>query len=155
MSSAQDTADAIILVLKKLLKWIFLGALAISAVFFIIFKANEFWDWQTVGRHAEKVSIKFVTLIEGNCEKEYPYMFIIENKSSKTVLETEFSVEIRKKGYSNVINSYLSITESKILKPTESTSSCFRAISKNNDRDVLRDKEVDYSASYKRVKFEN
>ena len=38
MSTAQDTADAIILVLKKLLKWIFLGALAISAVFFIIFK---------------------------------------------------------------------------------------------------------------------
>ena len=155
MSSAQDTADAIILVLKKLLKWIFLGTLAASLVFFIIVKAIEFWDWQTVGRHAEKVSIKFVTLIEGDCEKEYPYMVMIVNQSSKTVLETEFSVEIRRKGYSNVINSYLSMTESKILKPTESSSRCFRAISKNNDRDVLRDKEVDYSVSYKRVKFEN
>ena len=154
MSSAQDTADTIILVIKKLLKWIFLVALAIGAVIFIIVKANEFWDWQTVGRHAEKVSIKFVTLIV-DCEKEYPYMYMIVNQSSKTVLETEFQVEIRKKGYSNVINSYLTLTDSKILKPTESSSRCFRAISKSSDHDLLVDKEVDYSVSYKRVKFEN
>jgi hypothetical protein len=154
MSSAKEISDAILIVIKKIAKWILLTAITVGVLIFIAVKANDLWEWQTNGRHADKVSIMFVDLIEKACDKEYPYMYIITNESSKTVEEVNFSVEVRKTGYSKVINTYTSITDSKILKPSETSSMCFRAIGKDYKSEVLRDREVDYKLSYKNVKFQ-
>jgi len=154
MSSAKEIADAILIVIKKIIKWIVITAITVGALIFIAIKANELWEWQTNGRHADKVSIKFVKLLEEACDKNYPYMYIITNESSKIVEEVTFSVEVRKTGYSNVINTYTSITDSKILNPSESSSMCFRAKGNDYKSEVLRDKEVDYKLSYKNVKFQ-
>ena len=154
MGSPNETAEAILIVLKKILKWIFFGSLLSVAVLFIGTKVETLWEWQTNGKHAEKVTIKFVTFLKDEeCSKDYPYMYVITNESSKVVEETNFSVEVRRVGYSNVINSYTNITDSKILKPTETSMNCFRTTTTEYKSEVIKDKDVDYSAIYKRVKF--
>lgn len=154
MSSANETAEAFLIVLKKILKWIFFGAIILVSVLFVGIKLEELWKWQTNGKHAEKVTIQFVTFInENRCSKDYPYMYVISNKSSKIVEKTMFDVKVRRVGYSNVINEYTIISDSKILKPTETTMSCFRAVSLDNKREILKDTDVNFSVGFKSVEF--
>jgi hypothetical protein len=154
MGSPNQTAEAILIVLKKILKWIVLGTLLFVAVLFIGTKVEALWEWQTNGKYAEKVTIKFVTFLEDKeCSKDFPYMYVITNESSKVVEETNFNVEVRRVGYSNVINSYTHITDSKILKPNETSMNCFRTTTTDYKSELIRDKDVDYSAIYKTVKF--
>jgi hypothetical protein len=158
VSSPNETAEAILIVIKKLLikifKWIFIVTLLAVVVLFVGTKIEELWNWQTNGKHAEKVTIKFVTFLKDEeCSKDFPYMYVITNESSKVVEETSFSVEVRRVGYSNVINSYTNITDSKILKPSETSMNCFRTTTTDYKSEVIREKNVDYSAIYKRVKF--
>lgn len=154
MGLPNETAEAILIVLKKILKWIFFGTLLLVAVLFIGTKVETLWEWQTNGKHAEKVTIKFVTFLEDKeCSKEFPYMYVITNESSKVVEETNFNVEVRRVGYSNVINSYTHITDSKILKPNETSMNCFRTTKTDNKSELIREKNVNYSAIYKIVKF--
>ena len=157
--SSKETAEAILIVIKKILmktlKWVFIITLFSVVLLFVGTKIEELWEWQKYGKHAEKVTIKFVTLLDDKeCSKDYPYMYVITNESSKVVKETRFSVEIRRVGYSNVINSHTDITDSKILKPTEISTSCFRATTTGYKSEVIREKDVDYSVDYKRVQFE-
>jgi hypothetical protein len=154
MGSPNETAEAILIVLKKILKWILFGTLLLVAVIFIGTKIEALWEWQTNGKYAEQVTIKFVNFLEDKeCSKEFPYMYVITNESSKVVEETKFKVEVRRVGYSNVINSYTEITDSKILKPNETSMNCFRATTTDYKSELIRDKNVDYAAIYKRVKF--
>lgn len=158
MSSPNETAEAILIVIKKLLikiiKWIFIVTLLAVVVLFVGTKIEELWHWQTNGKHAEKVTIKFVTFLKDEeCSKDFPYMYVITNESSKVVEETSFSVEVRRVGFSNIINSHTDITDSKILKPSETSMNCFRTTTTNYKSEVIRDKDVVYSAVYKRVKF--
>ena len=152
MSSANETAEAILIVIKRLLKWILLSGVAIGVVIYLLVQIVEYWEWYTTGRHKEKVEIDFHVAKLNDCDKEYPYLYIVRNNSDKTIDETEFTVEIRSKGYSSALNSFTSITESKILKPNEATAGCFRAARKDNNGDVI-EKEVDFDVTYKGVKF--
>jgi hypothetical protein len=152
MSSANETAEAILIVIKRLLKWILLSGVAIGVVIYLLVQIVEYWEWYTTGRHKEQVEIDFHVAKLNDCDKEYPYLYIVRNNSDKTIDETEFTVEIRNKGYSSALNSYTSITESKILKQNEATAGCFKAERKDNNGYVL-EKEVDFDVTYKGVKF--
>lgn len=152
MSSANETAEAILIVIKRLLKWILLSGVAIGVVIYLLVQIVEYWEWYTTGRHKEKVEIDFHVAKLNDCDKEYPYLYIVRNNSDKTIDETEFTVEIRNKGYSSALNSYTSIKESKILKQNEATAGCFRAERKDNNGYVI-EKEVDFDVTYKGVKF--
>jgi len=93
MGSPNQTAEAILIVLKKILKWIVLGTLLFVAVLFIGTKVEALWEWQTNGKYAEKVTIKFVTFLEDKeCSKDFPYMYVITNESSKVVCPTSACV---------------------------------------------------------------
>ena len=154
MGLPNETAEAILIVLKKILKWIFFGTLLLVAVLFIGTKIETQWEWHTYGKYEEQVTIKFVTFLEDKeCSKDFPYMYVITNESSKVVEETNFSVEIRKVGYSNVINSHTDITDNKILKPAETSMSCFRTTTTDYKSELIRDKAVTYTVGYKTVKF--
>ena len=158
MSSPNETAELILIVTKKILikimKWIFLITVFSVVVLFVGTKIEELWKWQTNGQHAEKVTIKFVTFLEDKeCSKDFPYMYVITNESSKVVEETNFSVEIRRVGYSNVINSHTDIKDNKILKPAETSMSCFRTTTTDYKSELIRDKAVTYTVGYKTVKF--
>ncbi len=154
MSSPNETAEAILIVLKKILKWILFGTLLLVVVLFIGTKIEAQWEWHTYGKYEEKVTIKFVKFIEDKeCSKEFPYMYVITNESSKVVEQTRFSVEVRRVGYSNVINSYTHIIDNKILKPNETSMSCFRTTAADNKSELIKDKEVNYSAINKIVEF--
>ncbi len=153
MNSAKETAEAILLVIKVILQWIVIIAVVLVAGVFAIFQLIEAWEWYTIGRYEKKVEVNLKVALDNDCGKSYPYIYIIQNKSGKTVEETEFNIEIRKSGYSNTINSYTSLTDSKIIKPGESTISCFRAEKKNYTGDVM-DKDVDLLVSYKKIKFQ-
>lgn len=152
MSSANETAEAILFVIKRLLKWIALSAAATVVLFFSVIKFNEFWDWFTVGRFAEKVEVNLRNAAPNECAYDYPYFYTIQNNSGKTIEKVNFSVEIRKKGYSNTINNYTSLTDTKILKNSESTLGCFKA-QRNDYKGEVSDKDVDLNVSYKFVKF--
>jgi hypothetical protein len=152
MSSPNETAEAIWIVIKRILKWLIILTLVVIVGFFVLIQANKFWEWLTNDRYAENVNISLHVAKPDDCDKDYPYIYIVQNKSDKTIDEVRFSVEVRKIGFSNTINSYTSITESKILKPDESTANCFNADRKYFNGKI-KDIDVDLKLTYKNVKF--
>ena len=153
MNSANETAEAIWILIKRIVKWISIILIVIVACFFAMLKVTEYYEWLTHGMYEEKIVIDLYVAKINDCDKDYPYLYIIRNNSDKIIEETSFYVEIKKIGYSNKINSTTSITDSKILKPNESTFGCFRAGKKEGMGDVI-ESDVDFSVSLKNVKFQ-
>lgn len=154
MQNSKETAEAILIVIKKILKWILLVAVSIGAIIGVVvsyanYKSNQ--DYKIKKDREDKISITADSR-EVDCQAGYPYFYGIVNKSDKTVSSVTFSVELRRKGFSNSLNSYTSIDEDKILKPGEGYGRCFRATSKDYTGEV-KEKEVDIVITYKNVTF--
>ena len=152
MATAQELAEATLIVLKRIFKWLLLGCVFIAVIIAVTLQILKWWEYQTTGKHAEKVIIKAFSAKDGGCDNDYPYTYTIKNSSDKTVEKTDFTLEIRKLGYSNKINSYTNIEDFKILKPNESLRGCFRAQS-SDYKTNLTEKEVDITVSYKSIEF--
>lgn len=155
MSTANENAEAILIVIKRILKWIFITILTIVVILGIIssyyYFKNEI-DSKKKKEEEDKISIT-AEYQKDICEKDYPYFYGIVNNGNKTVSSVNFSVEIKKKGYSSALNSYTSFTEDKILKPGEGIGKCFRAENKTYNGNVT-EKDVDIFVKFKNVTFE-
>lgn len=123
--SAQENAEAILIVIKRLLKWIGI-AIAVVVLFFCAALVYEKFDrWFSVERFKKDVAVtvKFDTSL---CDKkQFPLFIGVFNNSSKTIESTSVYVKVTKKGYSQKLNEYSSFKDDKILKPKEGISNCW------------------------------
>jgi hypothetical protein len=163
MNTPKETAEVILIVIKRIIKWILITGVLVGIGVTVIFEISEWYSYQTYGKYEEQKNIaeeksKKKVVVDafypkkGECLKDYPYEYIIFNESEKTIEKVQFTVEIRKKGFSNVINSYTYIDNYKILKPKEGWGGCFRAQGLDYKVDVT-DKDVDVVVKDKYVTF--
>jgi hypothetical protein len=148
--------EAILTVIKKLLKWILLILLAIVILFGAFFYYLDYKDKEERVKRKkleDKVSIS-VYYSGKTCSPGYPYFYGIVNNGDLVVNQVTFTVELRRKGFSRILNSYTSLTEDKILKPGEGYGRCFRA-SRDGVGGDLTETDVDISVVYKNVIFES
>ncbi len=154
MSTPAETAEAILIVIKRIMKWMFVASLGIGLLVGAIVGYTDYQSSQEYEKKSEqekKVTI-WADYQNGDCAIGYPYFYVVENNSDKEVSKVKFTVQIRKKGFSNPLNSYTSLEEDKILKPKENFVRCFRAQNKDYNGDV-KEKDVDIVVTYKEVTF--
>lgn len=154
MSTPQEQAEAILIVLKRIMKYI-LGLILIIAIGFTLI--IQYLEYKNKQEREERQKIEDqIVVVAGYpynnqpCEKGYPYFYAVRNNSEKTLESVNFTLEIRPKGRSIPINSYTSFTEDKILQTGEYTSRCFSAISKDYSK-PLTDNDVEIKVSYKTI----
>jgi hypothetical protein len=156
MEQSNQTAEAILIVFKRIFKWILIAIVVIGAcigllVWLIDYTSNR--EYRKKQEEENKVSI-VASRNDEQCTSAYPFFYGIVNGGERTVNSVNFTVEIRKKGFSSALNSYTNIDEDKILKPGEGYGRCFRATKKDLDGDVS-DKDVDIIVTFKDVTFQD
>jgi hypothetical protein len=156
MSSSQEKAEVILIVIKRILKWLLIASITITILVGVIASYIDYKNTQeyTKKREEEDKVIIFADYHKSDCQTGYPYYYIIENLSDKIVTKVTFTVEVKKKGFSSALNSYTSIDEDKILNPKERYTRCFRAQKKDYDGEV-KEKDVEIVVTYKDVTFSN
>ena len=153
MSEANVKAEAILIVIKRILKWIGLSILSIGI---LVFLTVQYEDYQAKQRKKieDKVTITAFHPKDGPCSKDFPYQYLIFNESGKVVEKVSFTVEIKRVGFSSSINRYTSIDEDKIISNNEGYQRCFRAEDANDYRKNLTEKDVNIEIKYKSVTFQ-
>ena len=153
MSEANVKAEAILIVIKKILKWI---GISIVGIGILIFAGVQYEEYEAKKRKAieDKVLIKAFHPKEQPCSKDFPYQYAIFNDSGKTIEQVRFVVEIKRIGFSSEINRYLSLTEDKIIAHNEGYGRCFRAEDKNDYGKNLTEKDVNIEIKYKNITFQ-
>ncbi len=154
MSDAKVRAEAILIVIKRILKWLGLSFLCIGLLFFIAYQYEEYRAKERK-EIEDKVSIRAFYPKEGPCSKDFPYQYVVFNESGKVVEKVTFTVGIKRSGFSSNINRYTSIDEDKIIPNNEGWSRCFRAEDANQYGRYLTEKDVDIVITYKDVKFKD
>ena len=154
MKTPNETAEAILIVIKRIMKWMLIALLAIGL---LVGAFVGYTDYESSKEYKKKIEQEEKVTIwadyqKSDCAVGYPYFYVVENNSDKEVSKVKFTVQVRKKGFSNPLNSYTSLEEDKILKPKENFIRCFRAQNKDYNGDV-KEKDVDIVVTYKDVTF--
>jgi hypothetical protein len=130
--SSKDTAEALLLVLKKILKWSLVLIIGLIALGILLYGLGNFYDWYSFGRHKDKIEV--VAFFDATkCDKEYPLFIGVVNNSSKTLEKVSFYVKVTKKGYSTQLNYNQSYTSDKILAPAEGSGGCVQVVDDHYD----------------------
>lgn len=155
MSTPKETAEAFLYVIKKIFKWLFLAVLTIAVVGGVIIFVVDYKDKaDRKARDAIESKVKVNAYHSGDkdCHDGFPYTYTVFNETDKRIKQVRFTVEITKKGFSKVLNSYTSLEEDKILEPKEGYGRCFRAQNADYNGDV-KEKDVDIKIVYKNITF--
>jgi hypothetical protein len=152
MSDAKEKAEAILIVIKRILKWIGIAIIIIGTLFFLTIQYDEYKTNQRK-KIEDKVSIKAFHPKQAPCDISFPYQYIIMNNSGRTVEKVSFTVGIKRIGFSSELNQYTSIDEDKIILNNESYGRCFRAEDKEVYGKYLTDNDVEIVINYKDVTF--
>ena len=159
MSEANEKAEVILIVIKRILKWIAIAALILVALFGALFSVMDFFDGrdrQAREKENSLVEIEATYGLSENgtfCTQDYPYIFTVTNNSKKTVNSVEFYVGITRRGFSEKVNGFDRLKSDKILAPGEGWAQCFRASTKDSFSTPLNEKDVLIEISRKEVNF--
>jgi hypothetical protein len=127
MSTATETAEAFLHVLRTLGRWLLWLLLIVVGLALIGLGIYWGYDWYTY-QHP-KSQIKLTANIGQTCKGEYPVFVGVINDSAKTILSYTFDVVARQKGYSkNLARSYETYSDDKVLGPNEGYGTCWRII---------------------------
>lgn len=124
--SAQENAEAILIVIKRLLKWMLVGFFILALLGGVIYLWSTLSDWYQIGRYKSKITVN-VKFDKAECpEKEYPLSIFVGNISNKTIEHISVYVKVTNLGYSNKINDYSSFDSDKLIKPKEGFQACWK-----------------------------
>lgn len=154
MREKNETAEAIWIVLKRIAKWILIICVSIVclvALFAVYVDHKDSQERKERALKEDKVIVK-AAFSKNLCPPKFPYAYVIRNTGDTTVDKVDFSVEIKRKGYSNPLNSYTNLEDDKILKPGETRQMCFSA-EKKDYSGPLTDADVEIEIVYKSVTF--
>jgi len=152
MSESNVKAEAILIVIKTILKWIGIAIVGIGILIYLISQYQDY-EQKQIKKIEDKVSIKAFHPKDAPCSKDFPYQYIITNDSGRTVEKVTFAVGVKRIGFSSDINRYTSIDEDKIILNNEGYGRCFRAYDANEYGKLLTEKDVDIVVTYKNVTF--
>jgi hypothetical protein len=155
--SAEEKAEIVFIVLKRLMKWCLFGLLVLAALFGTLIGYQSFTEYYQTGRHEKKVKIGIA--IKTTCPNKMPLGVEVFNGSKKVIRRIDFNVDVTKAGYSTTLNDLQSYQIDKIMKPGESISYCFEVLSKNYlpnsyERAKLTGDGLEARLSWKSVRFQ-
>jgi hypothetical protein len=131
--SAHETAEAILIVIKRVAKWIALFILGVGLFFAVIAAYDSADNYFSYEMPKKKVSLKAIFDKE-MCSSEYPLAVMVNNNSNKKLLKVNFEVVVTKKGYSSKLNEYTSYEYDRILNKNEGFPLCYAVFSKDYDK---------------------
>ena len=152
MSESNVKAEAILIVIKTILKWIGIAIVGIGILLYLVFQYQEYEGKQR-RKIEDKVSIQAFHPKDAPCSKDFPYQYTIFNDSGRTVEKVSFTVGVKRIGFSSDINRYTSIDEDKILLNNEGYGRCFRVEDVNDYGKYLSEKDVNIEVTYKNITF--
>lgn len=138
----------------KILKWMFwiivlliIGSLSYAGL-------DDYFN-KTVPTREVLVTIRYDLK---SCKKTRPLRVEITNGSKRKILKSYFNVEVKRKGYSDDLGSYINYDTDKIIRTNSTDTSCWK-IPKFSYENERYDKEdyypnLIYSINYKRFNFE-
>lgn len=152
--SAQENAEAIILVIKRLAKWliIFVASLVLLSISIYAYLALE--QYYTYDKHKELVNVH-ASFDEEKCTLDFPLLIRIENNSTKKVMNVDVSVTVTKVGRSTKLNNYHNFESDVILEPSKSAAFCYAVYDDSfSNPQILNGDGMDVKVSYYSVVFE-
>lgn len=129
---ANETAEAILIVIKRILKWVLVSISILFSIGVLIYGLASFYDWYSIDRHRLKVEA-VASFDSEKCTKEYPLFIGVVNNSKKTVDKVTIYVKVTKKGYSTQLNYDTSYSIDKILAPSEGWGGCVTVLDNHYD----------------------
>lgn len=146
--SANENAEAILIVIKKIFRWIAMAVLALIGLFIIIFSWSKFSDWYKIDRH--KNNIKVVALFDKKIcdDKNFPLLIGVVNNSSKTIEKISINIKVTKTGFSSKLNGWGNFDYDKIIKPGESWGLCWSVNSADYGKPNLDGNDMDAVVEY-------
>ncbi|MGA0882446.1 MAG: hypothetical protein ACO3QP_06505 [Burkholderiaceae bacterium] len=130
LMTPQEYAEAILIVIKRLFQWLVTAMVAIVLLLGLLVGLVFAKDWYFQDRHLAKVQVE-VSLSTALCKPDHPLFIRITNGSERTIRSTSIQVDITKLGYSTKINDEARYVSDKVLKPGETTGSCWKVPAKN------------------------
>jgi hypothetical protein len=153
--SAKETAEAILIVIKRILKWILYAILMLSVIWGALWALSELYDWYTHDRYLKKIQVA-AAFDKNACSAEFPLLLQIENGSSKTVTSVNIYLEVTNEGRSTILNKdYQSFDSDMILKTSEAASSCWKISGKDSPYKSLSGDGMKVKVSRYYVTFED
>lgn len=125
-----EYAEAILIVIKKVFQWLVTAMFAMVLLLALLVGLVFAKDWYFQGRHLAKVQVE-VSLSTALCKEDHPLFIRITNGSERTIRSTSLQVDVTKQGYSTKINDEARYVSDKVLKPGETTGSCWKVPAKN------------------------
>jgi hypothetical protein len=126
----KETAEVILIVIKRIVQWLILAMLAFALLLGVLVGGIHAKDWYFQGRHLAHVQVE-VSLSTALCKEDHPLFIRITNGSERTIRSTSIRVDVSKQGYSTKINDEARYLSDKVLKPGETTGSCWKVPAKN------------------------
>lgn len=129
--SAQEIAEAILLVIRRIAKWLAFGLLGVIALGLAVWGAVRTYRYFDYDRPKSEVQL-VVKRDKDFCSSEFPVFVGVVNKSQRTILRYSFKFEVNEKGHSTNIASWDSNEDDKIIKPGEGWGICWRVKHKDS-----------------------
>jgi hypothetical protein len=152
--SAKETAEAILIVIKRIAKWIaflILGLCLIWGCVAVYMSVANYFGYE---RFKKKVDL-IVRFDKKQCsDPNFPLFVLIGNQSDKKILKVNFDIFVTKKGYSSKLNNYQSYDSDKIIKKNEGFSSCYTVKADGYDGTSLNGEDMDVKVTDYTVTFE-
>lgn len=152
--SAKESAEVIILVIKRITKWfgmIILAGILIGAVLYAYSEISNYFGYE-IYKNKVTISAKFD---RKECEDpKFPMFVMTTNESNKKLLKVNFHVFVTKKGHSSKINDYQSYDMDRILRNNEGFSSCYSVMPDSYGEPALNGIDMDVKITDYTVTFE-
>lgn len=159
MSSAQEKAEVVLIIIKRLAKWVAIGGLGLLAIGAAIVFAIDYSD--KAERKAQealeaKVDVRAFPAKNKACGSEWTYEWEVMNNGDKVVKNVSVYVSITPTGFSKQINErYQRLESDKILKKGEGYGWCFNSKADEWPYERLTNKNVQITLTGKSVEFED
>jgi hypothetical protein len=150
---ASEIAEAILIVVKRLLKWFAISIGTLIVLGCII--AASYWGWNYFTYDLPKSKIEIVTSVnDERCAGEHPVFVGIVNNSDRTVMNTRIRLQAFIPGRSTNVATWNWMSDDRIIKPGKGFGQCWRPVL---DSDMPKNtdlKTLEWSVATYEVDFE-
>lgn len=150
---ARDISEAVLLVIKRLMKWAVLALISIILLGAVAY--GGYWGWEYVRYELPKAKVQIVTnTTEKRCNDAYPIFVGIVNRSDRTVLRTRVRLQAFQPNRSTNLESWNDISDDRIIRPGDGWGRCVNPGMNSNAPENVNLRELDWSVARYDLEFE-
>ena len=140
MAEPNEIAEAVLIVIKRLAKWLAIGCLGLIALGGIIAGGVYGYDYVTKDYPISKIDMQVSIDSEVCSDPNWPLKVLIGNRSNNTIRRVNFKIEVRMRGRSTDLAKYHTYSSDKVLLHDEGWFQCWEN-PQESPKDLLADYE--------------